>query len=41
MEIDMVTPGVIDLRKRATILDKTTLLDKCICIIDLNGFMWI
>jgi hypothetical protein len=41
MEIDMVTPRAIDVRRRATILDKTTLLDKGICILDLNGFVWI
>ncbi len=39
MEIDWATPRAIDVRKRATMLDKTTLLDTCICILDLDKFM--
>ncbi len=41
MEIDMITLGVTDARRRTTILDKATLLDKGIRILDLDRFMWI
>jgi hypothetical protein len=39
MEIDMVALGATDVRRRATILDKATLLDRGICILDPNRFM--
>jgi len=41
MEIDMVAPGVADVRRRATMLDKVTLLERGIHILDLDRFMWI
>jgi hypothetical protein len=40
MEIDMNAPGATELRKHATIMDIATLLDKGICILDPNRFMW-
>jgi hypothetical protein len=39
MEIDMATLRAIDARRRATMLDKTTLLDIGICILDSDKFM--
>jgi len=41
MEIDMATLRAINARRRATILDKTTLLDRGIHIPDLDRFMWV
>ncbi len=41
MEIDMITLGATDARRKVTILDKTTLLDRGICILDVDRFMWI
>jgi len=41
MEIDMVALGVADVRRRATMLDKATLLKRGIHILDLDRFMWI
>jgi hypothetical protein len=41
MEIDMTTLGVADVKRRITIMDRTTLLDKGIHIPDPNIFMWI
>ncbi len=41
MEIDMVALATIDVRRRVTMLDKTTLLKRGICIPDLNRIMWI
>jgi hypothetical protein len=41
MEIDITTPRVVDVKKRTTILDKTTLLDRGIFILNLDKFMWI
>ncbi len=41
MEINMTTPKAIEVRRRATIMDKATLLNKGIRISDLNKFMWI
>jgi hypothetical protein len=40
MEIDMTTT-TIEVRRQATIMDRTTLLDKGIHILDPNIFMWI
>jgi hypothetical protein len=40
MEIDMVAPGVVDVRRRATMLDRATLLERGILILDLDRFMW-
>ncbi len=37
----MITPRAIEVRKRTTIMDRTTLLDKGIFILDPNIFMWI
>jgi hypothetical protein len=39
MEIDMILARAIDAKRRSTILDKTTLLDKGICISNLDRFM--
>jgi hypothetical protein len=39
MEIDMVALRAIDARRRTTISDRATLLDRGICILDLNRFM--
>jgi hypothetical protein len=39
MEINMIALGAIDAKKRTTIMDKTTLLDKGIHILDLDKFM--
>ncbi len=41
MEIDMNVPGVIEEIRQTTFMDKPTLLDKGICIPDLDRFMWI
>jgi hypothetical protein len=41
MEIDMNALGVIKAIRRTTIMDKATLMDKGICILDPNQFMWI
>ncbi len=41
MEISMTTPGAIDARRKVTILDRTTLLNKGIHIPDVDRFMWI
>ncbi len=41
MEIDMTTPRATNARIRTTILDRTTLLDRGICILDLDKFIWI
>jgi len=41
MEINMTTPKDIEVRRRATIMDRTTLLDKGIRISDPKKFMWI
>jgi hypothetical protein len=41
MEIDMVAPRVVDVRRRATMLDRKTLLERGIHILDLDIFMWI
>jgi hypothetical protein len=41
MEIDMATLGAIDVRRRATMLDIITLLNRGIHILDLDRFMWI
>jgi hypothetical protein len=41
MEIDMTAPKAIEARRRTTIMDRTTLLDKGIHILDLDRFMWI
>jgi hypothetical protein len=41
MEIDMVALGVPNVRRRATMLDRTTLLERGIHILDLDKFMWI
>ncbi len=41
MEIDMDAPGARDVKGRATILDKVILLDKGICILDFDKFIWI
>jgi hypothetical protein len=40
MEINMTTPR-FNARRRTTILDKATLVDKGIWILDPNIFMWI
>jgi hypothetical protein len=34
MEIDMTAPGAIEARRRTTIMDRTILLDKGICIFE-------
>ncbi len=36
----MVAPGVVDVRRRATMLDRATLLERGILILDLDRFMW-
>ncbi len=41
IEIDITTPRAIDVKKRATILDRITLLDRGIFILNLDKFMWI
>ncbi len=41
MEIDMTVPKAIEARRQTTIMDRTTLLDKGIHILDLDRFMWI
>jgi len=41
MEINMNVPSVIEVIKQTTFMDKPTLLDKGICIPDLDRFMWI
>jgi hypothetical protein len=41
MEINMSVVGSTKVRKRATIMDKTTLLDKGIRIPNPDRFMWI
>jgi hypothetical protein len=41
MEIDMTTLRVADVRRRTTIMDRTTLLDQGIHIPDPNIFTWI
>jgi hypothetical protein len=41
MEIDITTPGATDVEKRTTILDRTTLLDRGLHILNLDRFMWI
>jgi len=41
MEIDMVAPRVADVKRRATMLDRATLLEKGIHILDPDRFMWI
>ncbi len=41
MEIDMNAPGSVKVRRHAMIMDKATLLDKGIRILDLDRFMWI
>jgi len=41
MEIDMIAPRAIYARKRATIMEKSTLLDKGVCFPNLDKFMWI
>ncbi len=41
MEIDIIIPRATYVKKIATILDRTTLLDKGIRILNLDRFMWI
>jgi hypothetical protein len=41
MKIDMTTLKATNARKRVIILDETSLLDRSICILDLDKFMWI
>jgi hypothetical protein len=41
MEIDMDASGATYVKRRATILDIAILLDKGICIIDFDKFIWI
>ncbi len=41
MEIDMTVLKVINVKKRTTIMDRSTLIDKGICILNLDIFMWI
>jgi hypothetical protein len=40
MEIEMYEL-VVAVKRRCIIMDKATLLDKCICIADFERFMWI
>ncbi len=41
MEINMTAPKDIEVRRQATIMDRTTLLNKGICILDPKKIMWI
>ncbi len=41
MEIDMSALGATEVKRCITIMDKTIILDKGICILDLDRFMWI
>jgi hypothetical protein len=41
MEINMSVPGAIEVKRCATIMDRTTLLEKVICIPNPYQFMWI
>ncbi len=41
MEINMATLGPINMKRRTTILDKTTLVDRGIRISNPDKFMWI
>jgi predicted transglutaminase-like protease len=41
MEIDMNALGSTKVKRRATIMDKATLLDKGICIPNPDRYMWI
>jgi hypothetical protein len=41
MEIYMAAPRAIDVRRRTTMLDKSTLLERYICIPNYDRFMWI
>jgi hypothetical protein len=41
MEIDMITAGATNVRRKITILDRTTLLNISIHILDVDRFMWI
>jgi hypothetical protein len=41
MEIDMIAPRVTNARRRTTILDITTQLNRGIHILDLDIFIWI
>jgi hypothetical protein len=41
MEIDMNALRTTYVKRRTTIMDRTTLLDKGICILDHDKFMWI
>jgi hypothetical protein len=41
MQINMNAPSAIEAKRCATIMDKTILLDKGVCIPDPNRFMWI
>jgi hypothetical protein len=41
MEINMTPPRAIEVKRQATTMDITTLLDKGICIPVLDIFMWI
>ncbi len=41
MEIDMAALATIDVRRKITMLDRTTLLKRGICIPNLNKVMWI
>jgi hypothetical protein len=41
METNMVALGVANVRRRATMLDRATLLERGIHNLDLDIFMWI
>jgi hypothetical protein len=41
MQIHMIAPWVTNAKRRATIMDRPTLLDKGIHIPDFDSFMWI
>jgi transcriptional regulator of NAD metabolism len=41
MEIDMNAPSFIEAKRHVIIMDRATLLDKGIHILDLDRFMWI
>jgi hypothetical protein len=41
MEIDMAAPRVVDVKRRATMLDKTTILERNIQTLNPNKAMWI
>jgi hypothetical protein len=41
LEIDMITPRAIKVRRQTTIMDRATLLDIGICTLDPKRFTWI